>query len=211
MGHSVTTVCDAHRIAYLKLYVMNQKKCCDPHGIHKKTRGLKVITVSMAQQQSTSDLKLVPGKKLCTLYRKNLSSPQQFLDSPSGDDATDTSKEPSDDNFGAQEDLVTSRISSLLVSLDQSPIDHMKKRYAEGKMKMIDQTIRKKLKLDPCKKEEEYLELLEQLKKKFNDSTKKSEKLQVLTVLPQSWTLQRIKEESGATKHMARKAKDLGW
>ena len=40
-GHSVTTV---HRIAYLKLYVMNQKKCCDPHGIHKKrsvTRGLK--------------------------------------------------------------------------------------------------------------------------------------------------------------------------
>ena len=129
-GHSVTTVCDAHRIAYLKLYVMNQKKCCDSHGIHKKrsvTRGLKVITVSMAQQQSTSGLKLVPGKKLCTLCRKNRSSPQQFPDSPSGDEAADTSKEPSDDDFGAQEDMVTSRISSLLVSLDQSPIDQMRK------------------------------------------------------------------------------------
>ena len=74
---------------------------------------------------------------------------------------------------------------------------------------MIDQTIKKKLKLDPCKEEEEYHELLEQLKKKLNESTKKSEKLQVLTVLPQSWTLQRIKEEFGATKHMARKAKEL--
>ena len=37
--------------------------------------------------------------------------------------------------------------------------------------------------------------MLEQLKKKF--------------ILPQSWTLQRIKEELGATKHMARKAKEL--
>ena len=81
----------------------------------------------MAQQQSTSGLKLVPGKKLCTLCRKNRSSPQQFPDSPSGDEAADTSKEPSDDDFGAQEDMVTSRISSLLVSLDQSPIDQMRK------------------------------------------------------------------------------------
>ena len=63
------------------------------------TRGLKVITVSMAEQQSTSGLKLVPGKKLCTSCRKNLSSPQQLLDSPSGDEATDTSKEPSDDDL----------------------------------------------------------------------------------------------------------------
>ena len=51
--------------------------------------------------------------------------------------------------------------------------------------------------------------MIEQLKKKFNESTKKSEKLQVLTVLPQSWTLQRIQEEFGATQHMARKAKEL--
>ena len=76
-GHSVPTVCDAHRIAYLKLYAMNPKKCCDPRGIHKKrsvTPGLKVtcITVPMAQQHSTSDFKLVPEKKLCTSYQKNL-------------------------------------------------------------------------------------------------------------------------------------------
>ena len=51
--------------------------------------------------------------------------------------------------------------------------------------------------------------MLEQLKKKFNESTMKSEELQVLTVLSQSWTLQRIKEELGATKHMARKAKEV--
>ena len=36
-GHLVTSVCNAHRIAYLKLYVSNQRKCCDhcypPTGI----------------------------------------------------------------------------------------------------------------------------------------------------------------------------------
>ena len=72
--------------------------------------------------------------------------------------------------------MVTSRISSLLVSLDQSPIYQMKigkKWYAEGKMKMIDQTIRKKLKLEPCKEQEEYHELLEQLKKNSTRVPKK--------------------------------------
>ena len=137
---------------------------------------------------------------------------KQFLDNPSDDVAADTSNEPCDDDFEAEEDLVTSRISSLQVSLDLSPIDQMKiekKRYAEGKIKMIDHTIRKKQKLEPCKEQEEYYELLEQLKKKFNESTKKSEELQVLTVLPQSWALQRINEKFGATKNMARKAKEL--
>lgn len=89
----------------------------------------------MAQQHSTSDLELVPGKKLRTSCQKNLSLIKQFLDNPSDDEA-DTINEPWDDDFGAQEDLVTSRISSFLVSRDQSPIDQMKigkKRYAEGR------------------------------------------------------------------------------
>ena len=81
---------------------------------------------------------------------------------------------------------VSTNLSSLLVSLGQSPIDQTKigrKRFCEDK---LSEGIRKKLKLGKSKEVEEYQELLDQLKKKFDECSNKTEKLQVLTVLPQS-------------------------
>ena len=112
-----------------------------------------------------------------------------------------TSWEPrSSGSYDGDEWDLSTNLSSLLVSLGQSPIDRTKlgrKRYCEDKVKEIEQGIRKKLKLEPPKEEQEYQELLEQLKKKFGDSSSRSEKLQVLSVLPQSWTIQRIEKEFG--------------
>ena len=76
-----------------------------------------------------------------------------------------------------------------------------------GKLKMIEQNVRKKLKLEP--REDEFQKVLEQLKRKFSGYTKVSEKLQVLTIYPQSWSIQRIEKEFGTTNHMARMAKAL--
>ena len=72
---------------------------------------------------------------------------------------------------------------------------------------MIEQNVRKKLKLEPSK--DDFQEVLEQLKREFNGCAKKSEKLQILTILPQSWSIKRIETEFGATNHMARLAKAL--
>ena len=124
-----------------------------------------------------------------------------------------TSWEPrssgSDGDSGSDE-WVSTYLSSLLVSLGKSPIDRtmlVRKRYCEDKVKELEQGIRKKLK--PSKEEHEYDELLEQLRKKYDESSSKSGKLQVLSVLPQSWTLQRIEKEFGTTYHMARLSKQL--
>ena len=51
--------------------------------------------------------------------------------------------------------------------------------------------------------------MITQLKQKFHSLTKKSEKVQVLTVLPVSWSIKRIADEFGASNYMARKAKKL--
>ena len=51
--------------------------------------------------------------------------------------------------------------------------------------------------------------MLQQLKEKFKVTTKKSEKLQVLTVLPKSWSPKQIQQEFGVTLYMARKSKEL--
>ena len=107
-------------------------------------------------------------------------------------------------------DAVTTSISALLTSVGESPVDKRRignKRYAEGKLKMIEQNVRKKLKLEPSK--DDFQEVLEQLKRKFNGCAKKSEKLQILTILPQSWSIKRIEMEFGTTNHMARLAKAL--
>ena len=52
-------------------------------------------------------------------------------------------------------------------------------------------------------------EIIQQLKEKFKTTTKTSEKLQILTVLPQSWTRKRIQSEFGVSDYMARKCKQL--
>ncbi|KAL5509316.1 hypothetical protein EMCRGX_G004658 [Ephydatia muelleri] len=168
----------------------------------------------MAQQYSTGEVSLVPGQKLCSVCRTKviqMIQPQSLSSSLTEEDVPGTSW--NDGSGDSDSDgWVSTNLSSLLVSLGQSPIDQTKigrKRYCEDKVRGVDEGIRKKLKLGQSKEVEEYQELLEQLKKKFHECSNKPEKLQVLTVLPQSWTLQRIEEEFGTTYHMARLSKQL--
>ena len=52
-------------------------------------------------------------------------------------------------------------------------------------------------------------EIIEQLKEKFHSSTDRSQKVQILTVLPKTWSIRKVEEEFGVSNYMARKAKDL--
>ena len=51
-------------------------------------------------------------------------------------------------------------------------------------------------------------EIIAQLKERFS-TAKRSEKVQILTVLPQSWSIRKIQSEFRAPKFMVRKAKAL--
>ena len=55
-------------------------------------------------------------------------------------------------------------------------------------------------------------EIIQQLKEKFQNCATKNEQVQVLTVLPKSWSIRRVEQEFGpigATNFMIRKAKKL--
>ena len=52
-------------------------------------------------------------------------------------------------------------------------------------------------------------EMLQQLKEKFHSTSQNSEKVQILTVLPKSWSIQKIQTEFGVSNFMARKVKQL--
>jgi len=47
-------------------------------------------------------------------------------------------------------------------------------------------------------------EIIRQLKNKFEETTVRSEKVQVLTVLPKSWSIRGTEEEFGASNYMDR-------
>jgi len=51
--------------------------------------------------------------------------------------------------------------------------------------------------------------IIKQLKERLRTTTKNSEKVQILTILPKSWPIRKIQSEFGATNYMAWKAKDL--
>ena len=52
-------------------------------------------------------------------------------------------------------------------------------------------------------------EIIAQLKEKPNSSMDRSQKVQILTVLPNSWSTRKVEEELAVSNYMARKAKDL--
>ena len=82
-------------------------------------------------------------------------------------------------------------------------------------MKKVESTVRKKLELisgaplPEISETADESEMISQLRKKFSDTNLRSEKLTILTVLPQSWTLQKIQQEFAVTRYMARQAKNL--
>ena len=52
-------------------------------------------------------------------------------------------------------------------------------------------------------------EMIRQLKEKFHSTTSRSERMRVLTVLPQSWSIRKVANMFGVSWYLVRKAKEL--
>lgn len=91
----------------------------------------------------------------------------------------------------------------------------MKKKYPDEKIKKVTEAFRTKvLNLSPGTSDSDAIknndnEVINQLKEKFNTTTDKSVRMQILTTLPKSWTLKTIETEFGVSNFTARKAKKL--
>ena len=58
-------------------------------------------------------------------------------------------------------------------------------------------------------KNSDITEIITQLKEKFAACEKRSQKVQILTILPKSWSIQKIQTEFGTTAYMLIQAKKL--
>ena len=100
------------------------------------------------------------------------------------------------------------RVNKYLTIAGETPIIKRKlqsKKYKKSKLhtivKMMEMVgMDEKLDTDD--------EIISQLKEKYSTSPR-SEKLQILTIVPKSWSLRKIESEFGASNFMARKPKQL--
>lgn len=121
-----------------------------------------------------------------------------------------------DTNF-TDPDLSLDYLNKSLSNIEESPIT--KKRlhspgYCRKKLEKVTKKLTNELVGDTSFPENEEQvdpdsEMIVQLKEKFQNTTKKSEKFLILTTLPKSWTIKKVETEFGVSSRMARKAKSL--
>ena len=102
-------------------------------------------------------------------------------------------------------------MNQCLKEFGKTPITKRKlrtKKYSEKKLDEITSMMEKLVIGDNSKSSNES-EIIQQLKEKFQSTSERSTQVQILTVLPKSWSIRRIKSEFGVSNFMARTAKKL--
>ena len=185
--------------------------CCNPfnkphHFTRKKSR-LRVVTERMREKVPS----ILPGE-ICDSCRKQLAAESEQRSLPQ--EPSDSSPEsdvvsPTDETFGHP--LATLAVANKhLDAIGETPLTKRKlrsKRYRRQKFEVVTAMMQKAV-LDDAQEISDDSEIIAQLKEKYSTADR-SEKLQVLTVLPKSWSIRKIEAEFGASNRMARKAKEL--
>lgn len=202
------------------------KYCCNPFNkeSHWVTKNLRKVTPWMKNLNDN----VLEGMKICTSCRLELNKQKSLPSSES--DSTIIDELPLDNSVnskpGCSKDYDTyidaesglQFLNASLTSLGESPIKKKQcktnKTYCKTKIEKV------KLKFNNTffqlnKEDDNALqldntetEIVHQLKEKFKTASS-NEKLQILTILPKSWSSAMVEREFGVSNYMARKAKRL--
>lgn len=145
---------------------------------------------------------------MCSTCRLKISEMVSLstLDKSSSDEAT-TSVSIDDDNTPEiTSKLGIAALNESLSIIGETPIKKKRlneKNYPKEKLKKVSAALQKNIfSLEASNIEEQSYkdpietEIISQLKSKFNQTTSKSEKMLILTILPQSWSIKKFKQNS---------------
>ncbi len=206
------------------------EKCADPFNVHKKkvTKSLRKVT----NKQLQKCIFLNPRDVLCISCLKRVSqfeSSTDESDENSGDGNSDIEQASTSDTHQLEhyeEEYVLESVNKSLVDVfEESPVAKKKmklsSRYGREKVEKTIRSVSRKLQvLSPhnissdeksaSAKDLDGEEMIAQLEEKFNVCKTKSDQVQVLTVLPKSWSIAKTRMKFvNASDYMVRKAKNL--
>ena len=185
--------------------------CCNPFEKdgHKTIKKLRPVQNWMIELNRS----IKPGMKICDSCRKQLAKEGETQPMEKGEECeagTSADKEFIDCNMSIE------YLNKSLSCIEESPI--VKKRmcspaYCKRKLEKVKKNLVAKLVNNTGSSESEDndpdSEILLQLKKKFEQTQSRSEKFQILTLLPMSWSCKKIENEFMVSNRMARRAKAL--
>ena len=102
-------------------------------------------------------------------------------------------------------------VNEFLQAVGETPITKRKitQKYSKQKMEIITSKLKEFTIVETTDGKTSEDEIIKQLKEKFHTTSERSEKVQILTVLPRSWSIKKIESEFSASNYMIRKAKEL--
>ena len=190
--------------------------CCNPFnkpGHNSMKKNLRSVLPWMIE--AIQSVKV--GDKICDKCRKELTPlnvkqnpPSMSIHKEPLDESCDDLCDYLDDDYISQD---MEPINMCLKAIGETPIVKKKLMHAsytkEKLTRIRDAAAKTILPSMTLGSVDDGHEIIEQLKEKFRTCTDRSQKVQILTILPKSWTVKKIQEEFSVTNYMARKAKDL--
>jgi transposase len=193
-----------------KNWAVISSRCCNPfkEQTHQKcTKGLRNVTEWMC----SLDLDLNSGMKICDKCRKKI-----YEIYKADEEVLPCSSQSLDDSFTDTHSSID-YLNKSLELIGESPFKKKKinvPAYATKKLDKIKLSLEKSLlpesnQEQPIVEKLEEAEIIQQLKEKFAETTKRSDRMTILTVLPKSWSIKKIQDEFGVSNYMARAVKKL--
>ena len=211
-----------------------KKVCCNPINLHDddpNKKGDQQMSEDFVAKNIAFNLTEI--YYICDKCRKEITKrsrklkiteienePATVLETTDNESSSSSDKRSEDDVF-VDKDTDLKALNESLSIIGESPVKKQRlekgKYYKEEKVKKIQDNICSKLQIGsaPSTSKDHTTasashvtnageEIVNQLKEKFNTTEKRSEKLQILTVLPKSWSRSKIQEEFKVTQYMAR-------
>lgn len=236
-SENLHTICEHHKIFFLKKYEVYQKECLDPFKCHKKkiTKSLREINFDLSQKinQISSCKKSIPGQKICNVCRNKIYEYVKIDDEGMDVEKTENEELVSEFEISVNKEKNFDVINSALETLGESPLkfhaiaSHNKANYAKRKIESVYSSLHSKVgkvlgqdllfenssqvssSKDLIQKADDLDNLVELIKTKLSITNARREKIQILTLAPPSWSKKKICEVFQVSEYSVRKAREL--
>ena len=182
--------------------------CCNPFSLPSHNWSSRKKNLRPVQEWMLAKVDVPLGSKICDSCRKKLSKLPDFDDN--SDPPADSDASVGEQYVDANEAICSVNKCLLEIGETPMPVHPASSRGIDQKMDRLTGAMKSLIletPTDRCRDDES--EMISQLKEEFQRTKERSKQLQILTVLPQSWTRKKIQEEFGVSDYMARKCKQL--
>nr|XP_033816331.1 ARL14 effector protein-like isoform X2 [Geotrypetes seraphini]XP_033816332.1 ARL14 effector protein-like isoform X2 [Geotrypetes seraphini] len=214
-----SNICTHHEALILTKFEFLQKNCCNllRKQNHSNIKGLHPIDLPTADLKAITKHEFKPGQKLSPRCRQDLCVKLQDPSSPKSDSDSDDPTNASENLSASFSPLVISPLKIQRIS-KQNSLSYAKHKLSEApnaiadQIAVIDDLTPANIKAEPesgqCKRCSDCDLLLTELKQKLELSSNR-EKIQILTLAPHSWTVEKTALEFGVSTRMVKKARKL--